>query len=86
MSVLPSIIKRDIRRHTFEIYVTDALQTIAENTAVQASYYSNGKVGKAMVRRWVELDKPAPPEETRTPEEIIAQLKEKADALREGGC
>lgn len=85
IAALPPIIKRDVRRRTFEIYVTDALQIIVENTATPAAYCSNGKAGKTMTRRWVDLDKPAPPEETRTPEEIIEQLKVKADALREGG-
>lgn len=85
MAALPSAIKRDVRRHAFEIYVTDTLQAIAENTAVPAAYYSNGNAGKAIARRWADLDKPTPPEETRTPKEIIAQLKAKADALREGG-
>ena len=64
--------------------MTDTLQAIAENTAVPASYYSNGKAGKVMTRRWVDLDKPEQPEETRTPEEIIEQLKAKADTIREG--
>lgn len=38
-----------------------------------------------MIRRLADLDKPAPPADTCTPEEIIEQIKAKADALREGG-
>lgn len=56
------------------MYVTDTLQAIAENTAVPAASFTDGKHGKAMTRRWVEKDKPAPPEETRTPEEVIEHV------------
>lgn len=66
-----------MERWTLNVYMTDALQAIAENTAVSAGYCSGGKAGKAMGRRWVDLDKPAPPEETRTAEEIIDHIKAK---------
>ncbi len=56
------------------MYVTDTLQAIAENTAVPAASFTDGKHGKAMTRRWAEKDKPAPPEETRTPEEVIEHV------------
>lgn len=55
--------------------MTDTLQTIAENTAVPAAGFTDGKAGKAMTRRWIERDKPAPPEETRTAEEVIDHIK-----------
>ena len=66
-------------------YVTDTLQVIAENTAIPAAYCSEGKSGKSISRRWIDWDKPAPPEDTRTGDEIIEQIKAKADALRKGG-
>lgn len=56
---------------TYRIYVTDALQVIAENTAHMAG-------GKTMTVRWDELTK-TKPKDTRTGEEIVA------DVLRKGG-
>lgn len=84
MAALPSAIERDIERYAYRVYVTDTLQTIAENTAIPAAYYSGGKAGKTMTRRWADLDEPAK-KETRTGKEIIEQLKAKADEIREGG-
>lgn len=51
------------------MYVTDVLKAVAENTAK----YAGGSYIKA---RYIELINP-PPEETRTSEEIVAQMKEK---------
>lgn len=62
------------------MYITDALQAVAENTAVSANKFLEDPVGKAMTRRWADLDKPAPPEETRTAEEIIDHIKQKLGA------
>jgi len=78
---LPSIIQRDIERWTFQVYVTDTLQTIAENTAVPAAGFTDGRAGKAMTRRWIERDKPAPPEETRTADEVIEHIRGKLASL-----
>lgn len=51
------------------MYVTDALKAVTENTAK----YAGGGYIKA---RYIEIIDP-PPEETRTGEEIIAQMKAK---------
>lgn len=51
------------------MYVTDALKAVAENTAK----YAGGGYIKA---RYIEIIEP-PPEETRTGEEIVAQMKAK---------
>ncbi len=51
------------------MYVTDALKAVAENTAK----YAGGGYIKV---RYIEIIDP-PPEETRTGEEIIAQMKAK---------
>lgn len=61
--------------------MTETLQAIAENTAVPAASFTDGKAGKAVPCRWSDWDKPAPPEETRTPEEVIAYMKEKLASL-----
>lgn len=55
--------------------MTDTLQAIAENTAVPAAGFSDGKHGKAMTLRWADRDKPTTPEETRTAEEVIDHIK-----------
>ena len=81
MSALPALIKRDVEHWTYQVYVTDTLQTIAENTAIPAAGFTNGEAGKSMSRRWSELDKPAPPEETRTPEEVVEYMKAKLASL-----
>lgn len=81
MAALPAVIKQDLDRWTFEVYVTDTLQAIAENTAVPAAGFTDGKHGKTMTRRWTERDKPEPPEETRTAEEVIEHIKERLKSL-----
>lgn len=75
MAVLPAAIKRDVNLWTFHVYMTDAIQAISENTAIPASYYAKGEFGKSMTRRWADKDKPAPPEDTRTAQEIIDHIK-----------
>lgn len=81
MAVLPAVINRDIESWTFRVYITDTLQAIAENTAVPAASFTEGKHGKAMTRRWADRNKPEPTPETRTPEEVIAYMKEKLASL-----
>lgn len=60
---------------SLEIYVTDTLQAIAENTAIPAASFTDGKHGKAMALRWADKDKPKSSEDTRTAEEIIDHIK-----------
>lgn len=81
LAVLPSIIKRDVERLSFRVYVTDTLQTIAENTAIPAAVFTDSKSGKAMARRWIEPDKPVPQKETRTADKIIDHIKKKIAGL-----
>ena len=81
LAVLPAVINRNIENWTFQVYVTDTLQAIAENTAVPAAGFTEGKHGRAMTIRWAEKDKPTPPEETRTPEEVIEYMKAKLASL-----
>lgn len=66
---------------SFRAYVTDTLQAIAENTAIEANKFLEEPVGKVMTRRWADQDKPAPPEETRTAEEVIEHIKERLKSL-----
>lgn len=75
--MLPAVIRRDIDRWTFEVYVTDTLQAIAENTAVPASGFSDGKHGKTMTLRWADRDKPVEKGDERTGDDIDRELSEK---------
>lgn len=82
MAVLPSAIKQAVDRWSFEAYVTDTLRVLTENTAVPAAYYTEGKAGKSMAVRWAERDKPSPPEEKRTPDEVVADMLGKLRGVR----
>lgn len=75
--MLPAVIKRDIDRWTFEVYVTDTLQAIVENTAVPAAGFSDGKHGKIMELRWADRDKPGEKGDERTGDDIDQELSEK---------
>jgi len=75
------VINRDTENWTFRVYVTDTLQTISENTAIPASVFTGGEHGKAIPSRWADRNKPDPPAETSTQEEVIAYMKEKLASL-----
>jgi len=80
LAALPAAIQREREDLFYRTYITDALQAIAENTGSIAAGLSNGKVGKAIPRRWAEgmqAGQGPAKEEQRTPEEIIANIKEK---------
>lgn len=64
-----AFIKRHQKEKIYQIYVTDALQAITSNIA-----HING--GVEFRKRYIELIEPKK-EETRTPEEIISQIKKK---------
>lgn len=69
LSALPVLIKKQAQEQAYRAYVTDALKTITENTAK----YSGGSYMKG---RYYDLENPKPVE-TRTGNEIIAQMKAK---------
>ncbi len=69
-----------MKERSFRVYLTDALQAAAENTAVSAAALTEGRYGRAMTRRWAELNRPAPPRDARTAEEIIAHIKNRLGA------
>lgn len=60
---------REQKDKAYRVYVTDALKMMTENTAK----YAGGGYIKA---RYIDIIDP-PPEETRTGDEIIAQMKAK---------
>ena len=69
LSALPVLLKKQDQEKAYRVYVTDALKAITENTAK----YAGGSYIKA---RYLDLEDQKP-EETRTPDEIIGQMKMK---------
>lgn len=66
-----------MREETFRVYLTDAVQAIAENTARIGG-------GRKISWRWVDvagLSGPSRPVDTRTAEEIIADVAGKAGLI-----
>lgn len=63
-----------MREEAFRVYLTDAAQIIAENTARIGG-------GRTISKRWAELaglNEPSRPADNRTAEEIIADIAGKA--------
>ena len=71
---MPTIIKRQTEESAFRIYVTDALQAIAQNTSGLTSK------GLYVKDRYLDIINPKP-EETRTPDEIIKHLTDKLQQI-----
>lgn len=59
----------DQKQQAYKMYVTDTLRLVGENTAKQVR-------GAYIAKRYSDLIKPIP-EDNRTPEEIIAQIRSK---------
>jgi hypothetical protein len=68
-AALPALINQAAKEQAYRIYLTDALKIIGENTAKYAG-------GTYMRARYLDIEHPRP-EENRTPEEIIAYMKNK---------
>lgn len=68
--------KREIKRQNFEIYVTDALKIISENTAKQVG-------GAYLQHRYYDAisESKSEEKEERTAEEIISNVKNKLNNL-----
>ena len=63
------------KRKAYNVYVTDALKVISENTAKFAGFAGGGYMNV----RFIDIIEPKP-EETRTPDEIINHIKDKLRA------
>lgn len=77
MSYLRPAWEEHVREETFRIYLTDAAQVIAENTARIGG-------GRTISKRWAELaglNGPSRPVDNRTAEEIIADIAGKAGLI-----
>ena len=77
LSALPVLLKKQNQEKAYRAYVTDALKIITENTAKYAS-------GSYMKARYFDVESPKPPE-TRTPDEIIGQMRMKIARIGGGG-
>nr|DAM03227.1 MAG TPA: hypothetical protein [Caudoviricetes sp.] len=69
LASLPALINQAAKEQAYRVYVTDALKIIGENTAK----YAGGSYIKV---RYLDIESPKP-EETRTPKEVIAHMKQK---------
>nr|DAT64530.1 MAG TPA: hypothetical protein [Caudoviricetes sp.] len=69
LAALPTVIKERHRAELYQSYVADCLQSISRNIAPIGR-------GDYIAKRWADISDPKP-EETRTPEEIITQMKNK---------
>lgn len=69
ISVLPTLIKNTIKKELYDIYITDSLCVIGENTAKYAG-------GSYIKKRWISFIEDNPQKE-QTGEEIVAQVIEK---------
>nr|DAR05335.1 MAG TPA: hypothetical protein [Caudoviricetes sp.] len=69
LAALPAVISEQRRREKYRSYLADCLQSISRNVAPIGR-------GEYIAKRWADISDPKP-EETRTPEEIIAHMKQK---------
>lgn len=61
-----AVLKAEQKEKRYRSYISDVLRLIGENAAALAH-------GSYIPARWAELDNP-PPEDTRTPDEIAADI------------
>lgn len=69
LTALPTVIKERHRAELYRSYVADCLQSISRNVAPIGR-------GDYIAKRWADISDPKP-SETRTPQEIIAHMKQK---------
>jgi len=77
LSYLRPAWEEHVREEAFRVYLTDAAQVIAENTARIGG-------GRTISKRWADiagLSGPSRPADTRTAEEIIADVAGKAGLI-----
>ncbi len=87
LAALPALLRQREVLLFRDVYITDCLKTALENTAVPAAYFSEGKAGKFLEKRWIDIvegerEPEAEKEETRTQEEIAAMIRGTLEKLR----
>lgn len=85
IAALPALVQRDMENRSLQVYVTDTLKFLLENTAVPASALSKGNAGKLLETRWADLHldraQQEPAEKEQTAQEVIDRIKGKLNAL-----
>lgn len=78
ISTLNFRLKQEFERKSFEVYVTDALMGISENTTHIGLMSGVVDVGRTMTKRWLDMLEPQEeveqPEDPRPCEEIAADI------------
>ncbi len=73
--------EREIKEAQSRAYLAETLRLTSKNTAVLAGILSNGKAGEYTETKWADLFVEAnKPKETRTEQEIISSIAERARA------
>ena len=77
-----STLKSNNEKKSFEVYVTDALMAIAENTTHIVGAQGVFDYGRSFKQRWIDLITPKPveeekPEDNRPSEEIASDIWER---------
>lgn len=73
-----STLKSNNEKKSFQVYVTDALMAIAENTTHLVGSQGVVDYGRTITQRWIDVINPAPvveqPEDNRPSEDIAADI------------
>lgn len=75
-----SALKSNNEKKSLEIYVTDALMAIADNTTHLVGHSGVVDYGRTIKTRWIDLitpQEPDPPEDNRPSEEIASDIWER---------
>ena len=82
IAAFPSVLKNQIKNETYQLYITDCLRLLTENTAKSVR---EGESAEYIRMRYFELINPKP-QDTRTGEQIVAEVIEKAGlTITKGG-
>lgn len=82
LAALPTAAHRHYEERIYRVYVTDALMTIAENTATHLGLDGPVEYGGKMTNRWVDIVEKRephvePPEDDRPCAEIVSGIWER---------
>jgi hypothetical protein len=73
-----STLKSNNEKKAYQVYVTDALMAIAENTTHLVGAQGVVDYGRTITQRWIDVINPAPvveqPEDNRPSEDIAADI------------
>lgn len=76
-----STLKLNREKKLYQVYVTDALMAIADNTTHLVGHSGVVDYGRTIKERWIDLmetsTKPEPPEDNRPSEQIASDIWER---------